>query len=137
MLALRWPEGAQDGLNIVKVGPKIVPGWPKLAPRSAHESPSTRQDGSMCAQVSPKTGEVGPKTAQSRLNMPPSELLLVTSWPQDCMKTGKSKTLKNPMKNNDFSGLRWPSWAQDGKDSCKIGHKLAQVAPNLAKVRPS
>ena len=68
MLALRWPEGAQDGLNIAKVGPKIAPGWPKLAPRSAHESPSTHQDGSMCAQVGPKTGEVGPKTAQSRLN---------------------------------------------------------------------
>ena len=34
------------------------------------------------------------------------------------------------LENNDFSGLRCPSWAQDGKDSCKIGHKLAQVGPS-------
>ena len=68
-MALRWPGGAQDGLNIAKVGPKIAPGRLKLAPRSSHESPSTHQDGPMCAQVGPKTGEVGPKTAQSRLNI--------------------------------------------------------------------
>ena len=68
MLALRLPEGVQDCVNIAKVRPKIVPGWPKLAPISAHESPITRLDGSMCAQAGPKAGEVGPKTAQSRLN---------------------------------------------------------------------
>ena len=109
----------------------------KFAPKSLPDGPSWRQDGSMCAQVGPKMDEVGPKTVQSRANMPPNELSLVTSWSQECMKADRSKTLKNLMKNNDFSGLRCPSWAQDGKGSCKVGHKFAPVAPNLAKVRPS
>ena len=91
----------------------------------------------MCAQVGPKMDEVRPKTAQSKVNMPPNELSLVTSWPKDCMKAGKSKTLKSPMKTNDFSGLRCPSWAQYGKDSCKIGHKLAQVGPSYSQLGKS
>ena len=135
-MTLKCRTGAQDSFNMAKAGSKIGPGFPKLASRYLHGSPSRRQDGSICAQVNPKIDEVGPKTVQSRASMPPNELLLVASWPQECMKAGKSKTLKNQMKNNDFSGLRCPSWAQDGKDSCKVGHKLAPVAPNLAKVRP-
>lgn len=122
--------------------------WRKFAPKSFPDGPSWRQYRPMRAQVrakmapcvlklGPRWTKLGQKRSKVGANMPPNELSLVTSWLQECMKAGRSKTLKNPMKNNDFSGLRCPSWAQDGKDACKVGHKLAPVAPNLAKVRPS
>ena len=111
-LALCWPKGGRRG-------PKMASRWRKLAPESlqdgpiwrqyARRSPSWCQDGLMCAQVGPKMSEVKPKTDQSRPNMLPSELLLATIWPQDCMKDGKAKTQKKQRKTNDLLGLQCPS----------------------------
>ena len=58
----------------------------------------TVQDSPNCAQVGPKMVEVGAKTVQSRTEMAPGKLKLVTSWHQDCMKADISQACMKPTK---------------------------------------
>ena len=80
----------------------------------------TAQDDPNCAQVGPKMVEVGAKTVQSRTEMAPGKLKLVTSWPQDCMKADISQTSIKPAKTNGKTMISRIPQAQ-------FASKMAQV----------
>ena len=84
----------------------------------------TAQDGPNCAQVGPKMVEVGAKTVQSRTEMAPGKLKLVTSWHQDCMKADISQTcIKPPTTNGKTMISRIPQ--------AQFASKMAQVRTKI------
>ena len=81
--------------------------------------------------------EVGPKTVQSRTEMAPGKLKLVTSWHQDCMKADISQTCIKPTNSLGKTMILYIPHAQFASKMAQVRTKIRSKSdPSRSKSDP-